>query len=346
MISVIIPVYNNKDTIRTAICSVLEQEGVDTEVICVDDGSADGTAEVLEELRKESSRVRVIRQENAGPGAARNRGIDEAEGDYIAFVDADDKLLPGALAALQDVMESDTGDADCPELAIAGLLWRRTFPGGETREHDTMESLVRFSGKNRVPERFFELLGENLINSMCGKLYLRSIIDEFGIRVPTELDMGEDLQFNLRYLLHIDSLFVLPRNAYVYENDNSTLSSRYRPDMFQVRKLSVSMLRDYILSSGLNDNICFYLYEKLLIAQTMQDIEFGSPRGDTLLHINETLKTPEIRESIEKFKPEGMLQRAVSLVVSTKRAGLIIVFSRLSSFVRRHASDKMNRVSV
>ena len=87
MISIIIPVYNNKDTIREAVESVLSQEGVEIEVICVDDGSTDGTDRVLAQLAEESPSVRVIKQENAGPGAARNRGIEEARGEYITVVD-------------------------------------------------------------------------------------------------------------------------------------------------------------------------------------------------------------------------------------------------------------------
>lgn len=339
MISVIIPVYNNKSTIRETVKSVLAQEGVELEIICVDDGSSDGSGQILVEMSKEYPNVHVIRQENAGPGAARNRGIDEAKGEYIAFVDADDKLLEGALAALVQAI----GDTD---LAIAGLLWRRTFPNGEVREHDTMEALSKYAGVQKMPERFFDLFGANLINSMCAKLYKRKIIESYNVRVPLELDMGEDLQFNLRYLRHVSSLSVVSKNAYLYENDNSTLSARFREDMFEKRKLSVSMLREYLQSQGLSENICFFLYEKLLVSQTMQDIEHKASKATRIAHISAALATPEIQESIAQFRPQGTMQKAICTVVRSQKPWQITFFARISSIIRSLATDKVNRVSV
>lgn len=91
-VSVIIPLFNKAPFVGRALSSVLAQSFSDFEVIVVDDGSTDSGAEIVEALAE--PRVRIIRQTNAGPGAARNRGLSEAQGEFVAFLDADDEWLP------------------------------------------------------------------------------------------------------------------------------------------------------------------------------------------------------------------------------------------------------------
>ena len=97
MVSVIVPVYNAEDTIRACLDDITAQTLRETEIICVDDGSSDGSVGVLEEYRRKDSRIRIIRQENQGAGAARNTGMKEARGEYLCFLDADDRFEPEML---------------------------------------------------------------------------------------------------------------------------------------------------------------------------------------------------------------------------------------------------------
>lgn len=89
-ISAIVPVYNTEKYVAHCIDSIIAQTFSDWELILVDDGSKDGSLEVLKAYEKKDSRIKVIHQENTGPGLARNRGIKEATGTYIVFVDSDD----------------------------------------------------------------------------------------------------------------------------------------------------------------------------------------------------------------------------------------------------------------
>lgn len=99
LVSVIVPVFDGARTIERALASVLAQEHRPLEVLVVDDGSSDATPDILTRLAGEHPELRVIRQDNAGPAAARNRGITEARGELLAFNDADDVWLPGKLTA-------------------------------------------------------------------------------------------------------------------------------------------------------------------------------------------------------------------------------------------------------
>lgn len=106
-VSVIIPVYNGERHIAQCVRSVTAQTLESIEIILVDDGSTDGTAKILAQLAEEDARIRVIAQENAGAGAARNRGLDSARGEYLSFLDADDFFEPDMLAAALDAARRD-----------------------------------------------------------------------------------------------------------------------------------------------------------------------------------------------------------------------------------------------
>jgi len=103
--SVIMPSYNRRKLIRAAVMSVLNQTFIDFELIVVDDGSTDGTLEVLSDIT--DSRLSLHQQQNSGPGAARNKGIGIAQGQYVAFLDSDDLYLPWALQTYDQALKQN-----------------------------------------------------------------------------------------------------------------------------------------------------------------------------------------------------------------------------------------------
>ena len=96
LVSVIMPVYNEEEYLRECLDGLVKQTLKDIEIICVDDGSTDGSGEILQEYKCRDSRVQIIRQENLHAGIARNNGLARARGEYIHFLDADDWLEPEA----------------------------------------------------------------------------------------------------------------------------------------------------------------------------------------------------------------------------------------------------------
>ncbi|MGN0886965.1 MAG: glycosyltransferase family 2 protein, partial [Candidatus Spyradenecus sp.] len=104
--SIIVPAYNVADYLPAALASIQAQDIVAWECLCVDDGSTDGTAEVLQHYAETDARFRLFRQENAGVSVARNRALQEAKGEWILFLDGDDLLAPGLLSALQHATDT------------------------------------------------------------------------------------------------------------------------------------------------------------------------------------------------------------------------------------------------
>lgn len=140
-ISVIVPVYNAEDTLETALSSVFMQTLTDIEILCINDGSTDHSADVLTSAQRRDGRVRCLTQENAGAGIARNKGIAEAKGEYIAFLDADD-LYPGPYA-----LETLLAAAEKSGAMVCGGSMRPSYYADLYRRFQTY---VRDYGDNHV----------------------------------------------------------------------------------------------------------------------------------------------------------------------------------------------------
>ncbi|MGH7581009.1 MAG: glycosyltransferase family 2 protein [Gemmatimonadales bacterium] len=150
-ISIVIPLYNKAGSIVAAVGSVLRQSYPDFELIVVDDGSTDAGASLVAGLG--DPRVRLIGQANAGPGAARNRGLADARGEYVAFLDADDEWEPELLRLAVTALDRDpdcaawvSGRAIGPErTSQAGRNRRMGIAGGAWRlPHDTPPKAIKF----------------------------------------------------------------------------------------------------------------------------------------------------------------------------------------------------------
>lgn len=201
MVSVIIPVYNKARRLHACLDSVLAQTYTDFEVICVDDGSSDGSAEILAEYASNDSRVTVITQANAGVSMARNAGIDASHGTSLCFMDADDTIAPDFLATLAP----RAGDADIVECSTAAT--ERLWQGDELWE-------------------FVDTVGRTLNGtSVWGKLYSASFVRRNALRFPQGVRFGEDTEFNLAAWSVADAIVDLPYSGYKYYNDGEGVYS-------------------------------------------------------------------------------------------------------------------------
>ena len=195
-VTVIVPVYNAEPYLWECLMSVLSQtEQSGMEVICVDDGSTDKSLEMLQALQRLDARVKLIRQSNQGPGAARNAGLKSARGNYIVFMDADDRFSSGVRLgeSLEKAIEDDLDMLVCGanQMAADGTVLRKAYLN---------EALL-------PEERVFspETLGRDLYQltpqSPWGKLYRRKFLVENKMSFPA-LRRAEDFAFvQLSYTL-------------------------------------------------------------------------------------------------------------------------------------------------
>lgn len=179
--SVIVPVYNVKAYLPKCVDSVLAQTDPDLELVLVDDGSADGSGPLCDQLAQGDSRIRVIHQENRGLGGARNTGIEAAKGEWLLFPDSDDWLEPEALERALSAGESAGADMVCfgfrsvDEEGRELALFREEFP----------------EGQGLSPQQRRDLL--LMAPSACNKLYRAELFRRTGVRYPPRV-WYEDLR--------------------------------------------------------------------------------------------------------------------------------------------------------
>lgn len=182
MISIIIPLFNKSGSIATALDSVLAQTYQDFEVVVVDDGSTDGGAAIVE--RYVDLRIRLIRQANVGVSAARNKGIAEAKGDYVAFLDADDEWMP---EFLEEIVALQQEFPTCKAQATTYVQCQN----GEKK--NIILNRLPFSGERGVLTNYFEVASHSNppVCSICVCIE-RALLQEIG-GFPLGIKSGEDL---------------------------------------------------------------------------------------------------------------------------------------------------------
>ena len=185
------PAYNARPFIEDSIRSALNQNYPNIELIVVDDGSKDGTPEAAEQF---GSRVKVLRQENAGPAAARNRGIAAASGEFIAFLDADDVWLPGKVSMQVQYLQ------DHPDIGVVFGGFLRWYPQPDGSFLAAPAPVNLDSPLKLVPKHSGWIYKDILLDSVIciiTAMVRRSIIETVG-RFDESLRTGEDYDFWLR----------------------------------------------------------------------------------------------------------------------------------------------------
>ncbi len=223
-LSVIIPMYNARPYIKRCIDSILNQGFEGLEIIVVDDGSTDGASSVIQGYGDE--RIRLVSQEKKGVSAARNAGLDIAQGTYVVFADADDYLLDGSLKAMYGTIS-----AQDVELAVFGYInekngafYKKQYAGLQVMERESA---------------FVQLFRNPAFRGVLwNKIFIRDIIEEAQIRFPVEYTHGEDLIFVTKYLKQCSNICVNPRLVYMYaENPDSLCRQMYHKNEFNGKYL-------------------------------------------------------------------------------------------------------------
>lgn len=236
-LSVVIPAYNAAGTIGKAIDSILAQDYPAHEIIVVDDGSTDQTEAVV---RAYGDRVKYVRQDNAGPSAARNRGVQQAESEWIAFLDADDWYLPHRLSTHAEMISTN------PELDFLvgsfdymdpeGRLINPSIAGTEFGR----QLLERYGEEGRgviAGEEIGRFIADQFSDTRCLTLPKTTFLTLGGF--PSELRICEDVAFMLRLCARSRHAGVACQSLAVYTVHDSGLirSDRLRAQTETVRAL-------------------------------------------------------------------------------------------------------------
>ena len=202
-VSVVIPVYNKAEYISDCMESLLQQDFDDFEIVAVNDGSTDDSGRICDKKAAEDSRIRVIHTENSGVTAARRKGVGQAAGEYIMFVDADDKLLPNAIKTLYKAIADSGADE------VIGTYkdqYGNSYDSG-WRGFMPCEPLIR----NLLSVR----------NSFCvlwGIMFRKSLLDGC-LNAPREIVEREDSLMQIKCLMKNPKVYFIADAVYLYYQD-------------------------------------------------------------------------------------------------------------------------------
>lgn len=200
-ISVIIPIYNTAEYLPRYLDSVLNNTYQNLEVICVDDGSTDGSAYIVERYAEGDSRVISVVQKNAGVSAARNAGLDIASGDFIAFIDSDDWVHPQYFEVLISTQKRTSS-----EIVAVSYLATSAIQQMDSIQTDTCShSVLGFSEAMKIGY---------LKRMIWGRIYHKDVIKEH--RFPAGIKWGEDAIFNVNVISDVPHLHITLVDEVVY----------------------------------------------------------------------------------------------------------------------------------
>lgn len=256
LISVIVPVYNGEKVIEKCIDSLLKQTYQEMEIILVNDGSIDNTDSICSSYSRKNDCIKYFFQKNQGPGAARNRGLKEAKGEYLAFVDADDCISPYYLEILYDNIVKY--DAD-----ISTCSYRKIYENEKSSEMGMDKKANRILSQEEALKSLFyrkEMMGYPFL-----KLFRRTILEK--TEFPENIKLGEDFIFVYKIFSKCNKIVYSPNSLYFYYQNSSSITKNLSPKTMQdsweklkdIFQNSEAFLKKAIISKLFITGIDFYV---------------------------------------------------------------------------------------
>lgn len=328
-ISVIVPVYNAEKTIKKCVDSIRKQHFSDIEILLIDDGSKDSSGTLCDRFAGEDARIRVLHKKNAGVSAARNAGMDMAQGTYIQFVDSDDYLPEDYLDKLMLVQKKYGVDAFVwSGMQIEGALGKA-------------EQTICYGNKEYAEltrRDILKLAGAYLLNSPCNKLYHVDIIKSRQLKMEEGLSIAEDLQFNMQYMENCGDVLIVINNTVLYRYvrvGQASLDHRYRPDYYGIHRRILRQQRVFAKEWNAPKEDYDEYYRRYW--------EYMQSAFENLKLAGNTLTDREIRQEKKKILCDDSFQESLKRKKGTMgRAGYYAMRSRcvglLELYEKRYSS--------
>lgn len=211
-LSIIVPIYNSERYIYECVDSVLKQTYTDWELILVDDGSSDNSAEICKEIALSDKRIHFVCKQNGGASSARNIGLNYAKGDRIIFVDIDDIILP---RYIESFMAYDQYDY------VVGGFTKWSKQSNTTFMVDALEFYTTTNMNYDILNCRTQDSHINILYHVCGKMFRRDILNSYSIRFDESMKLAEDTCFNIEYFCHCNTLCLICNSDYYYRESET-----------------------------------------------------------------------------------------------------------------------------
>ena len=286
IVSIIMPTYNADDVLENAIESVEKQTYTDWELLVIENGKKGKAEEICKKFA--NKKIKYIYEEIANVSVARNIGVDNATGKYIAFLDADDKYEKNFLEEMIKNVKANNS-----ELVACG--YSKVFEKSQM----LIENYSEIEKTDDI-KKYIETLKENyLYNELWNKLYITEIIKKHNIKFNKDYELGEDFLFNLDYTKYINKASYINLPLYVYTDGQTGLKLKYRKDKFQIEHSLTEYLENFYKEKGWNLD---YIYNRYARVYYNQIIDIYKPNNQ----ITKKEKDEQLKEAItqEQYKKE------------------------------------------
>ncbi len=333
-VSVIMPVYGVEDYVGGAIESIQAQTLTDWELFCVDDGSKDRSGEVCDAYAAEDARIRVIHKENGGAPSARNVAIDQAEGKYLYFCDADDWAEPTMLEDMVNIAEKNGS-----QLVVAGFYIDTYYSDTEkVTQSQEVPSRV-FETQRQFREHAHELFDQNLLYTPWNKLFLASYIKDNQLYFPQTF--WDDFPFNLSVVRNIERVAVTDRKYYHFiRKREESETARYRDDMYEKREEEDGWMHELYEYWGVMTPEVREFLDRRYIERLIGCVENLTNRNCTLSNeekmreIRYYISTPRAREAVKGAVPRSLYMKVMLLPIRFRSTLLTFLESNVISYVK------------
>lgn len=313
-ISIIVPVYNAEKYIDRCIESIINQSFDSIEIIAINDGSTDESLNILKKYEKNDRRIKVIAQTNSGVSSCRNKGIEQAKGEYIAFVDSDDWIDINMIEIMYKKAISNNSD-------IIMCSYMREFKDKSKEKKINLPQEVIYENeniKNELHRKLFGPTDEELNNpegldalgTVWGKLYKSSLIKENKIEFVDLKIIGsnEDSLFNINLFKYTKRITFINQPLYHYWRDNTeSLTSKYNPHLMDQWNVLYQYMYKFIDDNNYDD--MFYDALKNRICMNVLGLGLNECSSDNklpvrkkIINIRKILNDNVIKDAYKNFK--------------------------------------------
>lgn len=208
LISILVPVYNVEEYLERCLTSIVGQTLHNIEIICVNDGSTDGSLEILEKYRKKDNRIKIVNKVNGGLPSARNAGLDIAKGKYIGFVDSDDYIEKNMFQKLYEVAKKEKS-----EIVVCGAHIFPENPRANNWLYNSLSPWYQHYDKFE-PQILFECVCTTPF--LWRMLIKRNLIENYNLRLDEHILLGEDKLFQAKVYPKAKGITIIPDKLYHY----------------------------------------------------------------------------------------------------------------------------------
>lgn len=323
-VSIITPVYNCEKYIVRCIESLLKQTYMNIEIIMVDDGSKDKSAQIIKEYAKITDKIKYLYQNNSGPGVARNKAIKEANGKYIMFVDADDYIEKDYVKSMVDIAERNNS-----ELVIGGY------------------TLVYENGKKDrvvIPEYYERNFAEEWayrISACCSRLYSREFWNRNDIRFNEERKArAEDVPIVLFSNVMAKNIEIV-KNAgyYYYQHESSAMNNRSKKVNFEFPYKAFKEIYNKVIAGELENSVQYFNIGVLkFLAQFRYVIYLRANREEKIKFFRYTNKV--LNNSFEKMDDDWKKRKKEIKLPCIHKLAIEVFILEYKHRVKIHAQSK------